>query len=514
MSGEISNTQRIALNTSAQYIRTIINTLLSFYSTRLILAALGVVDFGIYSLVSSVVLLLSFVTNALTTTTQRYLNFYQGQNNPIKNQHIFHNSFILHLILGLCVVVIIEVIGLFLFDGALNIPLDRIGAGKVVYHCVATMILITFIAAPFRALLISHENIVYTSVIDVIDGVLRVIIAILLTNIEYDKLISYGTLMVCVPAFNFLAFSIFCVRQYNECKGFSFRNFEWIVIKELASFATWIVYSTGCVVARTQGIAIVFNKFVGAVANAAFGVASQVSSAITFISSALVTAVNPQLMKAEGVADRKKMLRYAEVSSKFAFLLLAMLVVPCVFEMPRLLCLWLGQVPEYAVMMCRMLMIAALLDQLTTGLGSANQATGKVRNYSLIVNTTKVLTLPVAYICIKLTHSLFGVMVCYVAFELLCALMRLPYLHVTAGLSIRGFIKKVFLKVVVPFVVLVCLCSLVWHCFEPSIWRMVLIFTIPNMLYVIVIYSVGLCKDEKIIVSNYMQILKKRLCKR
>ncbi len=511
---KLSNTQRIALNTSAQYVRTIINTLLSFYSTRLILSALGVEDFGIYSLISSVIAFLSFITNSLTTTTQRYLNIFSGKGDITKVHQIFHNSLIIHLILGVVVVGIIELIGLFLFDGFLNIPKERILAGKVVYHCVSIMVLFTFVTSPFRALLISHENIIYISIVDVIDGVLRVIVAILLINISYDKLMTYGILMIGVPVFNFIAFASFCIKQYSECQTFSFKNFNVSFIKELSSFASWIIYGTGCVVARTQGIAILFNQFVGTVANAAFGIALQVSSAITFISSSLLTAINPQLMKTEGASNRAKMLQYAETASKFACLLLAMIVIPCIYEMPYLLHLWLGNAPEYTVMLCRMILLTALIDQLTTGLGSANQAIGNIRSYSLVFYTIKLLTLPTAYICLRYTNSLFYAMICYVVFEFISALIRLPYLQRTGGLSVQKYIKNVFVKITIPLITLLSLCWLVWMLFDSSLARLIVIFFIPNMIYIIVVYQYGLIKEEKMIFGNYIQLLTKHLCKR
>ena len=70
---------RIIVNTLAQYIRTIINMVLSLYSSRLVLNILGVEDYGIYSLVAGVVSMLSFLTNSLVGSTQRFLSVSQGK---------------------------------------------------------------------------------------------------------------------------------------------------------------------------------------------------------------------------------------------------------------------------------------------------------------------------------------------------------------------------------------------------------------------------------------------------
>ena len=77
---------RVIVNTGAQYIRTVINVLLALYATRLILKSLGADDYGIYTLIAGVVAMLSFLTNALVITTQRYMSFRQEERRKNKNR--------------------------------------------------------------------------------------------------------------------------------------------------------------------------------------------------------------------------------------------------------------------------------------------------------------------------------------------------------------------------------------------------------------------------------------------
>lgn len=63
----------------AQYLRSAINILLSLYSTRIILSALGMEDYGLYAVVAGVVVMLGFLTNALIQTTQRFIAYHHGQ---------------------------------------------------------------------------------------------------------------------------------------------------------------------------------------------------------------------------------------------------------------------------------------------------------------------------------------------------------------------------------------------------------------------------------------------------
>ena len=204
----MTSSQRIIVNTTAQYTRTIINVCLSLYSTRLILAALGQTDFGIYSVVAGVITMLSFVTNALAITTQRYLSFYHGKGDKEKVYQVFGNSVLLHLLIGIGLLVLLGSFAYPIVYSMLHIEPERLTAAFVVYLATVIMLLLTFLTAPFRALFIARENIVYISVIDVIDGVLRLLIAVFLTYIAtYDKLIIYASLLIGISLFNLIAFS-------------------------------------------------------------------------------------------------------------------------------------------------------------------------------------------------------------------------------------------------------------------------------------------------------------------
>ena len=428
---------RIIINTLAQYSKTFLNIIFTLYSTRLILSSLGVEDYGIYTLLAGVVAMLAFITNALSTTTQRFLSYNYGKFSLDVVKRVFNNSLIIHICFGLLLVLFLSMLSPFLFDGFLNIPDLRIGAAKTVYYVVVIILFITFSTSPFRALLIAHENIVFLSIVDVLDGILKVLIAIVLSYISYDKLIAYSIFLGGIKIFNFLAISLFAFNKYSECRNPSISYFDKSYIRELFSFAFWNIYSVGCIVGRTQGIAIVINKFFGAAMNAAYGLGFQIAGYVNFMSESLLNAIKPQIMKSEGAENRERVLFLSELASKYSFFLLSTLAIPCIFEMPTLLALWLKEVPENAVLFSRMVMIAALMDTLTIGLGSANQAIGNIKEYSLVVNTTKLITLPIVCICLAIGLNVTSVAICYIAFEFVCAMIRLPFLHKNGGLDLE-----------------------------------------------------------------------------
>lgn len=500
---------RIIINSGAQYLKTIINVVLGFYCTRVVLQALGESDFGIYSLIASVTALLAFVCNALSITTQRYLSYHQAHSDLAYLQKLFSNSFVLMLFIGILCVVILELLGIFLFDGFLNIVPNKIGDAKIVFQCSIIMVLLSFITAPFRALVVSHENLVFASTIDVLDGVLKVIIAILLTYCDSDRLIYYAIGMAIVWAINLILFALYSVKKYPESKVFYFRLIEKKIIKGMTGFTGWTLYSTGCTVARVQGFAIVLNKFYGAVANAAFGIALQINSASQFVSSSLLNAINPQIIKAEGASNRAKMLELSVIAGKMSFFLLSIVVVPMCIYTPLVLKFWLNTYPTETILLCRVMLISALVDSMTCGLGTANQALGKIRNFSLIVYTTKLLSLPAFLALIILGQPLSYAIWTYAIFEGLSAILRIPILQKTANLRASKYMFEVIRYFLPPFLILICFYAISYSSCT-SLGTFILYCVLFTVLYAVSIYLLGVNKREKSTLNNIISSMKRR----
>ena len=492
----MTNSQRIIVNTMAQYTRTIINVCLSLYSTRLILAALGQSDYGIYSVVAGVVAMLSFVTNALVITTQRYLSFHHGRKDITQVRLVFGNSWLLHLFMGLLLVAILCSLGPWITQDFLNIDDTRRGAALFVYFAAVAMLFLSFINAPVRALFVARENIVYTSIIDVLDGVLKLIIAILLSKITYDHLLVYASLLTCISIFNILALSTYAALKFPEFHLPKISELSKKYIQGLSNFAGWTIYSAGCIIARNQGISIVLNLFYGTIVNSAYGIAQHVSGAVQFVSTSIVSAMNPQIMKAEGAGERNKMLRLCEYESKYAFLLLSLVAIPLIAEMETILQLWLGNVPEHAVMFCRFILIAALCDQISIGLTSANQAIGKIRNYNIVFYTLKLAVIILGWICLHYNLPIASIMWCYVGVEFVTSLLRLPLMKYIADIDIWHFCKRVFSRIITPCIVVTAACYLSTSYLCMS-WRIIATFLLSALVGGTSIWITALENEEK-----------------
>ncbi len=453
---------RVIVNTAAQYLRTGLTVLITLYTSSLVLRYLGADDYGIFTLVGSVLTMLAFIQSNLARSTQRFLSFYHGREDAAMVRSLFNNSLITQIVISVVLCAVLCAIGEWLFDsGLFQIEPSRRGTALAVYYIAVASLFFNLLSTPYLAVLIARENIVFSSAVQVVDTLLKIPIAVSLVWIASGRLTWYAVMTGSLTAINFLCYWLFCRRRYAECRGFSFSDFKWSLTREMMSFMGWTVYGTGCVAARNQGIQVVFNHFFTTAINAAYGLAMQVSAQISVLATSLTTAINPQIVKAEGARDRSRMLMLAESSCKMSFLLMAMFVVPVCCQMTDILEIWLGRgrVPEYTGLFCTALLISALTDMTTSNLSAANAAIGNIRVYTVVTNTIKVLTLPAAWLCLREGLSPFWVMAVYVAFEAVCALVRLIFMRFNIGLSIRSYSRKVLLPdfVVLAIVTAVCL---------------------------------------------------------
>lgn len=454
--------KRMIVNTAAQYIKALINIVLSLYSTRLILEALSISDYGLYSVVGGLVAMLGFITNALVITTQRYISYYHGVGDTDYVRKLFTNSLLLHLLIGIGLAIIMYLPEYWLMNHVLNIDSSRTQVATYVYEITILMLFITVLTAPFKALFIARENIVYISVVEVCDGVIKFLLAVFLLSVNADKLLVYAGMMALILFANLLAFAVYALLRFDECSiMIKKKDVDKECMAKLIGFAGWTTYGMGSVAARNQGTAVILNHFFGTTINAAYGIAFQIYSAVSFVATSILNAMNPQIMKAEGSGDRTRTLMLAERESKYSTALMAVVAIPLIVEMPSVLALWLKEVPDGTTFFCRCILGAFLCDQMSYGLHTANQALGHIRTYTLMVYTPKLMTLIVIWLLLENGYSISAVMFVYVVVEFLVALARLPYLKYTAGLRIWQFVRNV----IVPLLPL-CLVVFVvgWLC--------------------------------------------------
>lgn len=503
-------TNRVALNTGILYGRMILTVGITLYATRLVLNGLGSIDYGVFNVIAGAVFILSFLNTAMATSTQRYLSFYEGKKDLDMQKNVFNNSLLLHAFLGIAIVLGLEIAGLFLFDGFLNIPANRLAASKIVYHLTSATVFFTILSVPFNASLIAHENMLWVAVTNIVESILKLLIAVALFHIAGDRLVFYGVFTAIISVISFLMYAFYCFRYYDECRISRNIKKDKVLMKELASNAGWNLFGVLGGIGKNQGMAILLNVFFGPVVNASFAIANQVSGQLNFFSGTMLRAINPQIMKSEGDGNRERMVRLSLLACKYCFLLLAVIAIPCIFEMTTILTMWLKNVPLHAVEFCTLILVAFMVNQLTMGLDSAAQATGKIKTFMILVGCAKLLIVPMGYVLLVMGYDIYSVFIAYILLEALGGVFRIYSVNKLIDLSYSHFMKTVILPLILPLTITLFVDYLIVKFFSFS-FRILFTISVSSLVMIMTTYIFSFSGYEKETFKKFISKFTKKI---
>ncbi|UYQ92359.1 hypothetical protein MKQ68_19940 [Chitinophaga horti] len=451
---------RVVINTGTLYGKMLITIVISLYSTRLVLNALGANDFGLFNLISGVIAMLSFVNMAMTLSTQRYMSYSLGGGDTEQLKKVFNSSVLLHFVLGLILVTLFELVGIYMFDHVLNIPPDRLQAAKVIYHLMVASAFFTVISVPYDAVINARENMMLVAITGILESLLKLGIAVYLQYAASDKLVLFAGFSAGITVAMLLIKRFYCIARYEETRIRIKKYFSKSLLKEMFGYGGWNMFGAVSVVARNQGIAMILNVFFGTVVNAAYGIANQVNAQLSFFSVTMLQSLNPQIIKSEGRGDRERMLRLAMIASKFSFSLLAFFAIPAIIEMPFILQQWLKDVPTYTVVFCRLILLATLVNQLSQGIQVGVQSVGRIGAYQVTVSILLMMNLPIAYLLLWLGLPPQSVLVAAALVEVVTCAYRMMAGRRLIGLQVEEYFQKVVVSAVVPVFLAACISAL------------------------------------------------------
>jgi O-antigen/teichoic acid export membrane protein len=493
---------RIAKNTGILYARMAITVFISLYATRLVLAALGIADFGLFNVVGGVIAMLGFLNSSMAAATQRFVSFAQGAGDLEKVKRIFNMSTVLHAGIAVLMVLVLEIAGYFFFNGILNIAPNRLEVAKIIYHFMVASTFFTVLSVPYEAVITSHENMMFYAILGVIESVLKLAIALYLAHSAYDHLIAYGFLMAALSIFLLVLRRIYCHRYYAECVLDFRKYYEKSLLKEITSFAGWSLLGSASSMIANYGQGIVINVFFGTVVNAAQGIAGQINGQLNVFATTLIRALNPIIDKSEGAGDRFLMLKATMMGSKVSFFLLMILYIPFFLELPFIFKLWLKNVPDYAVIFCRLLLIKSLIEQLFITLVSAIAAQGSIKRYQVWSSILVFFPLPISFILFKFDFPPYMLYVVFIIYTVISSGNILYYAKLNCQLSVREFMTNVVLRCFVSFILVFIIASVPSLLFEISLFRLSLVFIMSFILSFIIIYLIGFSNSEKLNVKR------------
>ena len=506
-----ANNKRIARNTLMLYFRTLLTMIVTLYTSRVVLSALGFVDYGLYNVVAGSIAIFSFINNAMGTATSRFMSFELGRKDTNNLSKVFCTSFNIHAGLAIIIVVFSEIIGLYIVNNVLTIPPERLFACNVIYQYVVVITVLSITQVPLNAMIMSHERMNVYAYTGIVEAVFKLAVAYLISISTFDKLITLGTLNLIISGGMYLFYHIYCNRTF-DAYNIGFR-IDKKVFKEMTGFSIWNLLGSLANMLKNQGINILINLFFGPIVNTANAIAYQVNSAIVNFSNNFTTAINPQIIKSYAANEKVQMKNLIFRGSKFSFFLLMIVITPILFETDIILKLWLNHVPQYATELTRLVLLVALIESFVIPISVGVQATGIIKYYQICISTIYILSFPITYVLYQSGASPTAALKILIILALINIPVRLYFLEKYVNISINEFFSNVLFVSVFVFLASIILPLFFYHFLDSGLFRLFLVIFSSIFSSIFFIYTLGLTKQEKQKINIKRILTKKMLVK-
>lgn len=507
----ISSNKRIAKNTIYLYFRMLITLAVGLYTSRVVLNTLGVEDYGINNVVGGVVGMFSLISGSISGSIGRFITFELGTGNIEKLKRVFSTSVTIQIILAIVIIVVAEIVGIWFLNNKLQIAPDRMVAAHWVFHCSLLTFAISLISLPYNACIVAHEHMNAFAYVSILEVVLKLAIVYMLVISPFDKLETYAVLGVAVAIIIRLIYGWYCKRHFIEC---SYRPIlDKPLFKQMFGFAGWQLFGTSAAILRGQGSDILINLFTKTtVVNAAAGIAATLTGVISGFIGNFTAAFSPQITKLYAAEKFDELIKIIYMGSKFAPYMLLFLAIPVLFNTELILNAWLGQVPEHTVNFVHITIFYMLSELISQPLINAKNATGKIRNYQIIVGGILLLTLPVAYIALYLGAPVEAV---YLAKLLTSMIALYARLYMLKGdiphLSSLDFFINVYIRVILVGLTAAILPTISYIFISNNIIQFIITSIFAMVGSAFSIYYIGCTKVEKTQLISQISKIKNKI---
>lgn len=484
---------------------------ISLFTSRVLLNALGVVDFGIQNVVGGFVSMFQLVSGTMATTISRFFTYEMGLGNKQKLNVIFSTSINIQIAFIVLIFILAESFGIWFLNYKMIIPPERLIAANWVFQLCLISFCINIISVPYNAIIIAHERMLTFAYISILDAILKLLIVYAVIISPWDRLIVYSFLLCMVAILIRLIYGIYCKKHFEECTY----HYVWnkpLLIK-MFGFAGWNYLGTGASILRTQGLNVLMNLFFGTTVNTAKGLVTQVESAVTQFVGNFTMALNPQITKSYAHGDKEYMYTLVCMGAKYSYFLMLVIALPLAFEAHYVLELWLGNVPEFTDIFLQLTLLYVTIDVLSSTLVTSIQATGDIKKYQLFVGLITITIFPISYVLFKIGLPPYS---CFIVSAIIMAVklcIQLPIINEKAGLPVMFYVKRVIIRVVPVSLLIVIVPFLLYFYMHEGLLRFIVIILLSIIWGLVLVYAIGMEKNEKAFVNNKLNALKQKIIK-
>ena len=499
--------KRIVSNAIVLFVRILVLTLISLYSVRIIINGLGEIDYGIYNTVIGIITTCTFISSVLALSVQRFYSFSLGKNQSDMISDVFSASTNISLIMAIVVLVIFETAGCWVIYNFLTIPDFRMAATLQAFQFALFAFILSLLQIPYTAAIFAHEDMRIYAIISTFECFSKLGAAYLMSMSSYDHLVFYSALLMAVSLLIMLCYVYIGKTRYSECKYQKVRTKG--LYRRLLSFSSWTFLGTTANVGLIQGNTILLNIFFGPIMNAAFGIALQINNAFTSLNNCIVLALRPAMIKSYADNNYPYLNKLFYIGNKMLLYILIAIGIPFIVEMDVILHLWLGdQVSDTTILFARLMIIYTICMAMNLPITIVVQATGKLKQYHLPVETVTLMCVPLTALFFSLHLPAWSVFSSMIGICVISHIVRLFCLrHCYRFFSIRQYVSALCIPAI-PIILIAFLFALIVHSHlrVQSITACFLTIVIATPLIIILLaYSMGISREERTIIRQFIK---------
>lgn len=437
------NNKRIAKNTILLSLRMVITLLVMLYTTRVVLAGLGVTDYGIYNIVCGFVSMFAFLSVAMSNGIQRFYNFELSRNGITGARKVYNAALVIQVLLTLILFLLSVTIGTWYIQNKMVIAAESMETALYIFYMSVISFAFVILQVPFIAAIMAHERMDYYALVTVLDAFLKLGIALSLSWIADDRLLFYGFLMMLIPVFDFLLYAIYAKKKFKLEIVYS-KHIDTHLLRSMLTFSSWNIVGIFGDILRDQGVNILLNLFFGVVVNAARGVTAQIIAGLQGLVNNIGVAIRPQIVQSYAQNDIKRTLSLMYSLSRLSFLFLYVISLPVIVETDWILEIWLGDnVPEYTAIFFRLVIIVTYINVLNSAVSAVVHATGNMKLYQLTGTLATISVLPVSYVWLLQGGSPISPYCICIFFAIIMQIVALWVLGKIITFSIKDYLIQV-----------------------------------------------------------------------
>lgn len=465
--------------------------------------ALGQTDYGLMGLVGGLVGFIAFFNGILSSAIGRYYAIVVGEAQATGESGLekcrmwFTTGVVIHTVLPSVLIVIGYPIGAWAVENFLTIPSDRLSDCIWVWRTVCFSCFLGMVSVPISAMYGAKQYIAELTIYSFVSITLN-------ACFQYYMISHPGVWLVPLAFWNcllgLLPNLIIAIRAFYifpECR------FRWKYVnclrrlKELSGYALWnTLPSIGCMF-RTQGMAILVNKYFGPNLNAGMAVGNSLSGHTETLSGSLYGAFSPAICNAWGAGKLDFARSLAFRAGKIGALLMLIFALPLSLEVDEVLRLWLKNPPDYASIFFIYTMATTVIDKTSYGHCLAMNANGDIKWYAIVLSPVIMLTFVISWILILCGVGVHSVGIGMVSAIVILDLGRLAFAQHMLNMSMLYWLRTVAIPLIILCAVVLAVGYLPHFCLHASFGRVAVTTVVCEMVLLPLSWTIILDKDER-----------------